>query len=333
VPGGVTIQPLKGGYFRLAWAAADKAQSYRLYREAGASAEIPTTLITSDITALSIDDLPPADGPYRYAVRSYRLGAESTSSSVRAATSDRTPPPAPTATTASLGGSGIEITWTVAAGEAPAKFVLYRNGDAVREMGAGSTGLVDSPPRGTMNYQIAAADALGNEALGPTATIDLPVGAVIGLLVVVDDLLGTILTWNSGDATTTGYNVYRDGVKQSGAPLTARTFTDTFDAGYQPVLYGVTALNASAQESAPRTVLVQPLAATITLNPADDGTTEQASVTRYFDSYRVVMTAGSAASAPVLIDTGEIVRAVTGDATHTATLPIAATLALLAPGR
>ena len=327
VPSGVTIQPIKGGYIRLAWAAADKAQSYRLYRESGASAEIPATLVAADITALTIDDLPPADGPYRYAVRSYRLGAESTASSVRAATSDRTPPPAPTVTTAVLGGSGINVAWTAGAGETPAKFVLYRNGDAVREVSNVSTGLTDSPPRGTMNYQIAAADALGNEALGPTATIDLPVGAVTGLLVVVDDLLGTTLSWNSGDATATGYNVYRDGVKQNGAPLTARVFTDTFDAGNLPVLYGVTALNASAQESAMRTVLVQPLAATITLNPAGDGTTEQASVSRYFDSYRVVMTAGSHASAPVLVDTGEIVRAVTGDATLSATFPVTATLA------
>jgi len=326
VPGGVTIQPFEGGYIRLSWAAADQAQSYRLYRESGASADIPTTLVASDITGLTFDDLPPADGPYRYAVRSYRLGAESTSSSVRAATSDRTPPPAPTATTAALGAGGINVQWTAGAGEVPAKFVLYRNGDAVREMSSASTGLVDSPPRGTMDYQIAAADALGNEAFGPTATIDLPVGAATGLLVVDDDLLGTTLTWNSGDATTTGYNVYRDGVKQNGAPLTARTFTDTFDAGNQPVTYGVTALNASAQESAMRTVLVQPLAATLSQNPSVDGA-EQASVSRYFDSYRVVMTAGSGASAPVLIDTGEIVRAVTGDTTLTATFPVTATIA------
>jgi hypothetical protein len=326
VPGGVTIQPRKGGYIRLAWSAADKAQSYRLYREAGASAEIPTTLVAGDITALSYDDLPPADGPYRYAVRAYRLGAESTSSSVRAATSDRTPPPAPTATTATLGASGINVQWTAGAGEVPAKFVLYRNGDAVREMSNASTGLVDSPPRGMMNYQIAAADALGNEALGPTASIDLPVGAVTGLLVVVDDMLGTTLTWNSGDGTATGYNVYRDGLKQNGAPLTARTFTDSFDAGNQPVLYGVTAVNASAQESAMRTVLVQPLAATITHNPAEDGT-EQTSVSRYFDTFHIVATAGSAASAPLQIDTGEVVRVVTGDATLTASFPVTATIA------
>lgn len=312
VPGNLTIEPLKGGYIRLKWNAADKAHSYRLYREAGSGAAVPTTLVTSDITTLTIDDLPPADGTYRYVVTAYRLGAESGPSGVRATTSDRTPPPAPTATTAALGASGINISWTPGSGDPVAKWVIYRNGTAIRTIANPlATSFVDSPPRGVMNYVVAAADVLGNEANGPSATIELLVGAVSNLRATVDPEVGTMLSWASTDNTAVGYNVYRNDSKQNSAPLTELAYLDTLAANGEPVTYKVTAVNASAQESAARVVEVQPVTALVRLNPTDDG--DLRSVSRYFDTYSIAITVGAKATKPVSFTTGEIIRTVTGE--------------------
>lgn len=326
IPGNVTIQPLKGGYIRLTWTAADKAQSYRLYREAGASAAAPTTLVTPGLTALTVDDLPPADGAYRYAVTSYRLGAESGPSGVRAATSDRTPPPAPTATTATLGTSGINVAWTPGAGELAAKWVIYRNGTAIRTItDPAATSFVDSPPRGVMTYAVAASDVLGNEALGPTATIELFVGAVTNLRATVDPETGTALAWVATDNTGVGYNVYRNGSKQNSTPLTTLTYNDTLPSAGQTVTYKVTAVNASAQESAARSVVVQPLSAVIRLNPGTEN--DYISVARYFDTYSLAITVGANATAPVTLTGGEIIRTVTGETPLQALFPLPSSIA------
>ncbi len=321
VPTEVTVAPFKGGVIRVSWAAADRAHSYRLYREAGASAAVPTTLVRDNLTTLTVDDLPPADGPYRYAVTSFRLGAESAPSGVRATTSDRTPPPAPTTTTATLGPRGINVNWVPGAGETPAKWVIYRNDVAIATLtNPAATSFVDSPPRGVMTYAVAAADTLGNEAKGPTASIELFVGAVNTLRALVDPAIGTVLTWASSDATAVGYNVYRNGVKQNPSLLTTLTFTDAFPSGGQPVSYDVAAVNASSQESARRNLVVQPVVAAVRLNPV--GTEDRISAARYFDNYVVEFTVGVSASAPVSFGNGEIIRAVVGETPVQATFPL-----------
>jgi hypothetical protein len=326
VPATFTVQPLKGGYIRLTWSAVDKAHSYRLYREPGASAAVPTTLITEGITALTIDDLPPADGPYRYVVTAYRLGAEGQPSGVRATTSDRTPPPAPTATTAALGASKIKVEWTPATGDAAAKWIVYRNDVAIATINnPEATSFSDAPPRGVMTYAVAAVDALGNEARGPNATLELQVGAVSNLVATVDPEVGTTLTWTSTDATATGFNVYRNGTKQNVAPIPSSSFTDTFNGNGEPVTYLVTALNVSGQESTARSVLVQPLTASIRLNPADDG--DLISVARYFDTYRITYTVGPVASQPLALAQGEVIRAVAGEVPVQVSFPLAASTA------
>jgi hypothetical protein len=275
---------------------------------------------------LTIDDLPPADGLYRYAVTSFRLGAESGASGVRATTSDRTPPPAPTATTAALGTTGINIAWTAAGGEVPAKWIVYRNDVAIATINnPDARSFVDSPPRGVMIYAVAAADTLGNEAKGPTATLELYVGAVANLRATVDPAVGVTLAWTSTDPTGTGYNVYRNGAKQNAAPLSTLTYTDAFAAGGQPVQYGVSARNAAGQESAIRSIVVQPVTAVITLNTTAAG--DQPSVARYFDKYSIALSLGAAASAPVALSSGEIIRAVAGESTVQATFTLPATVA------
>jgi hypothetical protein len=321
VPGEVTVLPLKGGYIRVSWAAADRAQSYRVYREPGASAAVPAVRVHEGIAGLTVDDLPPADGAYRYAVTSYRLGAESGPSGVRATTSDRTPPPAPTATTASLGPTGIRVAWTPAAGETPAKWVVYRNGSAITTLNnVAVTSFVDSPPRGVMTYAVAAADTLGNEARGPDATLELFVGAVTNFRAVADPAVGTALSWTSSDVTGVGYNIYRNGTRQNATPQPGLAFTDALPSGGQPVTYSVTAVNASGQESARRTVVVQPLTATVRLNPADAG--DQASVARYFDKYSIAVTLSASASEALAMGTGEIIRAVVGETAVQAQFPL-----------
>lgn len=319
-PATFTVQPLAGGVIRLAWSAVEKAHSYRIYREPGASAAVPTTLVADGITALTYDDLPAADGPYRYVVAAFRLGAESGPSGVRATTSDRTPPPAPMTTEAQLGASGIQISWTPGEGEAPAKLVIYRNDVAIGSTNPAVSSFSDAPPRGVMTYRVAAADVLGNEARGPAATLELQVGAISQLTATVDPEIGTTLTWASSDSTATGFNVYRNGAKQNGTPLSSPVYTDSFDSGDQPVRYEVKAVNAAGQESVGRSVLVQPLTATLRLNPTEDD--DLVSVARYFDTYKVTFTVGAAASQPVAFAEGEIVRVVAGELPVEAVFPL-----------
>jgi hypothetical protein len=101
----------KGGVIKLAWLAVPDAESYSLYRQAGAAGTMPDTLIAGGITAASYEDLPPEDGFFRYAVCSVRRGSMAAPSPIALGISDRTPPPTPQNLTASLSSSGVRVEW------------------------------------------------------------------------------------------------------------------------------------------------------------------------------------------------------------------------------
>jgi hypothetical protein len=294
-PVGFQATSLSGGRVRLNWLAVSNAEIYRVYSAAGTNLTTPTTLVADNISTNTYIDLPAADGNYRYVVTASRRGSEGTNSIVRVAESDRTPPPAPTNVAVQLVAAGLRVTWQSVAGETPDHFSLYRNGTLIRTVGSGVTSINDTPPRGVMNYTVAAADDLGNEATSAPATIELLVGAVDNLQALV--VLGSApkLTWSSSDPSAVAFNVYRNGIKQNAAPLASMSFTDALAANGEIVTYAVRALNSTNAESAARTVDVHTVDLRLSVN--ETGGTARPPTGRYFDKYHVTVANLTAAGA------------------------------------
>ena len=312
-PVGFQATPLVSGQVRLSWFAVSNAEIYRLYRDPGTNQFArPTTLVADNIASNSFVDLPPADGSFMFAVTASRRGSEGTNSITRVAISDRTPPPAPTNVAVLLTANGVQVSWNPGSGETPARYNVYRNGSLIRTVFSASP-IVDSPPRGIMNYTVGAADNLGNEALSAPATIELLVGAVNNFQVVVNVGQAPVLSWASGDVTTVGYNIYRNGVKQNLTPQAATSFTDLLGlvAGGS-VTYSVRAVNSTNAESAARTVDVFDVALSVKGNLA--GGAENSLVTRYFDSFHVTLS-NLTSSGTIPLEHFEVRRTITAGPT------------------
>jgi hypothetical protein len=293
VPSGLAAQTLPGGEIRLAWNASSGAETYSVYREAGA-AGVPVTLLVAAIGATTFTDLPASDGHYRYAVSASRLGAESERSAAVTGLADREPPGKPENLEVELVATGVRISWKgPSAGEQPASYRVYRNGQAIRSSVA-ATPFLDSPPRGLMVYTVGGLDSAGNENLSGPVAVEMYVGSVLNLAATVHHNQAPLVTWASGDATGTGYSVYRNGIKQNQAPLTVRHFSDSLSVGSEPVIYAIRAVNAQGQESAPRSVTVYPVELSLRVNPAAEGG-DRPMMARYFDRYGV--SAGNLAAA------------------------------------
>ena len=273
VPSGLAATGLPGGQIRLSWNTVSNAQIYRLYREPGSSFTLPGALDQDNLTTNVVLDLPPADGVYSYAISASRLGSESALSAPVLADSDRTAPPAPTNVAVVLAASGVQITWQEPSGAGlliPNHYNIYRNGTLIQTV-ATVTPVVDYPPRGLDSYMVAASDFLGNQSNSVAATINLPVSPVSSLSVVVNAGQAAVLSWVSTDSAAVGFNVYRNGVKQNASLLTSPAYTDNLPLG-SGVLYGVTAVNNSAQESPPRQVNVYPVTLGLLADSQGSGT-------------------------------------------------------------
>ncbi|TVR54622.1 MAG: hypothetical protein EA425_01565, partial [Puniceicoccaceae bacterium] len=282
------VKSLPGGYLEIRWGAANNAQFYRLYRAPGGSTGVPTELVADDIADLSIQDLPPEDGVWRYAVTAVRLGSESNVAVIAEGLSDRTPPHPPEEVTAALGARGIVVSWSAPSeGETPHSYVVYRNGSQIRTSTL-PTVVTDSPPRGLITYEIGARDAIGNESRAAAEPLELFVNAVNDLVATVNHGQSARLTWTSDDPTATGFWVYRDGQLLTSSPLTSPLFNDNTPLGAGPVEYRVTALNAEGQESAARVVEVYPLALSLRSNPDEEGN-ERRTRTHFFNRYEVTV--------------------------------------------
>lgn len=296
-PVNFTAKSLSAGKVRLSWSVVSNAEIYRLYSQPGTNVLLtPTNLVADNILSNSWIDLPAADGYQLYSVTAVRRGSEGTNSITRAVLSDRTPPPAPTGVAVQLLASGVQISWRPGSGETANSFTVYRNGQAIRTVGSTTTNITDSPPRGVMSYSVAAVDSLGNEALSSPATIELLVGAVQGFTALVRAGDAPVLSWASTDNTAVGYNVYRNGIKQNGSPVTALQFTDTLGIPAGGLIqYMVRAVNSTNAESAPRVVDVRDVALDFFANLV--GTSEQPLVTDYFDNLLVVVSNRSSSAA------------------------------------
>ncbi|MHB8519117.1 MAG: FG-GAP-like repeat-containing protein [Limisphaerales bacterium] len=297
---------LAGGRVQLTWSNVPNAEIYRVYSETGTTFVVPTVLVADNLATNSYIDLPPADGSYRYVVTASRRGSEGTNSIVRVAVSDRTPPPAPANVAVQLVATGLQVTWQAGAGETPDHYNIYRNGTLISTVRAVAP-LIDSPPRGVLNYTVGADDALGNEALGTPASIQLLVSAVNNLLALVNAGQAPQLSWTSTDATTVGFNVYRNGVKQNSAPLPQPGFVDAL--GVAPgslVNYSVTSLNATNAESAARTVNVYDVGLDLSANN-DAGGAANPLVNRWFDNLQLLVS-NSTANASLVLASVEVRR-------------------------
>jgi fibronectin type 3 domain-containing protein len=275
---------IANGQIRITWDIVTNAEIYRVYRDVGTNLDIPGTIVVDNLTTNVAVDLPPADGPYHYAITASRRGSESVASGIVVATSDRVPPPTPTGVTAQLASSGVAVNWIEAGGETPDHFNVYRNGTLISSI-KGAASITDYPPRGVANYTVGAVDAAGNEALSSAATVSLLVGGVQNLVALAAAGQAVAVTWDSSDSTAVGFNVYRNGAKQNITPIAQNGYVDPISIGAQPVTYAITAQNAQGQEGAPRSVVVYPARLTLIVNSATD--VSGSTTTRYFDEYRV----------------------------------------------
>ena len=121
-------------------------------------------------------------------------------------------------------------------------------------------------------------------------------GAVQGFTVLVRSGEAPALTWTSSDNTAVGYNVYRNGIKQNGAPLTSLQFNDTLGIpSGSRIQYTVRSVNSTNAESAPRMVDVYDLGMDFFANLTSGE--EQPLVTDYFDRLLVVVSNRTASAA------------------------------------
>lgn len=317
----------KGGYVRLVWYPVSNAETYNLYRMPGDTGT-PATVVTSGITTNAVDDLPPVDGNYRYAVSAERRGSESGLSTVYTKYSDRTPPGAPGNVGVQLQASGVQVIWTAPTeGEAPIRYNVYRSGTKIASPYV-PTPVSDYPPRGTSVYYVASSDWLGNEAFSETNEFIMLVPAVSVFSVLVNEDNPPQLSWTTGDGSIVGVNLYRNGSRLNASPLTASSYVDSSYSGNSQVTYEIRSVNGSGQEGPGRVANVYRLGLNLTVNEAGAGLP----VLYYFDAYSVsVENRTLAAAFPMqsieLRRTYAGAAAVTVLATVTSTVPAGASVA------
>jgi|GEM_PF-1556707 len=330
IPVNLRATTLSGGHIKIEWDAVSDAQSYRLYREPGNTGVTPTVLVADNIlTTQFTDQTVPADGIYRYAVRAFRVSIEGGPSGTLNALSDRLGPNAPLNPAVVLTSSGVQITWTApSTGPVPHRYHVYRNGTKIRTVTTPQP-VLDFPPRGLHQYEIAAADNYDNESRTAPIPFEFFVDAVDNLKATVREGQPTGLQWQFNDPAGVGYNVYRNGVKQNGQliPVGTKSFTDNLPLPpNEAVEYRVTGVDNQSREGAPRTVRVLPVAWNFLLNVDALGNTNLP-LTRYFDNYAVTIINNDATN--VLNIAGvEVSRTLSGGATtlltHQTTTNIAA---------
>ncbi|MBW2108670.1 MAG: hypothetical protein JRI36_08410, partial [Deltaproteobacteria bacterium] len=294
-PGNLTATTLSGGQVSLSWDAVDKAQTYKVYRKEGACSSEPTNAIATGLTTTLFTDSPPADGVYCYAVTSDRLGSESDLSNLASGFSDRTAPLVPENLAVELLTNGVRISWDrPSSGDVPLQYHVYRDGMVVKTVPDSGMhmSVVDYPGTGGVySYTVASVDAVGNESalFDPPVVQNLTVGAVSNLQAFVNDGNTPLITWSSDDPSAVGFNIYRGGIKLNSTLITETSYEDTSYAGASVVEYQVRAINGSGDEGPGRSMRVFPLGISARSNPDDEGYS-QPLLTRYFNTYRVILT-------------------------------------------
>ena len=75
--------------------------------------------------------------------------------------------------------------------------------------------------------------------ISPPIVQNLTVGAVTELQAFVNDGESPLISWQSSDPATVGFNIYRGGLKLNDSPITETSFEDKSYAGTSVVEYQV----------------------------------------------------------------------------------------------
>ncbi|MEW5744160.1 MAG: Ig-like domain-containing protein [Nitrospirota bacterium] len=119
---------------------------------------------------------------------------------------------------------------------------------------------------GSHTLIVTARDKAGRTKTASVAfTMDVASPPPSNLSIVATQQGPALLTWGgpaSGDVA--GYHVYKNGQRLTGSPLAAHTFKDDFYSNTAPVLYAITTVDTTGNESAPLQATVIPLEVALT---------------------------------------------------------------------
>lgn len=172
------------------------------------------------------------------------------------ASSSDTPPLVPKGLTATPGDGQVQLNWTANTEPDLKGYNLYRDGVKVNGTPLIGTNYTDTGRTNgtTYSYQISAVNTSDSESAKSAAKTATPLNTTPpavpnGLTAIPGD--GQItLNWTANTGQIKGYNLYRDGTKINGTPITETSYTDTGRTNGTTYSYQISAVSAADIESA-----------------------------------------------------------------------------------
>lgn len=170
------------------------------------------------------------------------------------------PPPAPTGLVATEGDKQVDLTWSPVSGSTG--YNVYQNGvkqnsSPITIESYKASGLTNGV---SYSFQVSAIGSGGESAksvaINATPTLPPPPTTPQNVSVNSGDKSAGI-SWSAVSGAT-GYNVYRDGVKQTATPITANSYTQTGLVNGTSYQYQVTAVNSYGESSKSAAVTITP---------------------------------------------------------------------------
>lgn len=253
LPTGLTATP-GDGIASLSWNPVAGATGYNIYRDGTKVNGSPITETSYTLTGLTNGTT------YSVQVAAVNASGESAKSGSVNVTPLGSPPAAPSGLSATPGDRIASLSWNPVAGATG--YNVYRdgtklNGSPITETNYIITGLTNGT---TYSIQVAAVNESGESARSAAVNVK-PVGsapaAPTGLTATPGDKIAT-LEWNSvSDAT--GYNIYRNGMKINGSPITETSYTITGLVNGTTYSLQVSAVNENGESAKSSAVNVTPV--------------------------------------------------------------------------
>ncbi len=155
--------------------------------------------------------------------------------------------------------SSVSLSWNSLSGAA--SYNVYRNGVKVNSSAITGTGYTDSGLASGTSYSYTVAGvtssgsvgAQSSAVTGTTTGTPPPLPAPSGLTVTGTTASSVTLSWTA-ESGASSYNVYRNGTKVNGSPVTTNGYTDSGLAASTSYTYAVTAVNSSGESAQSPTV-------------------------------------------------------------------------------